>query len=152
MKYNKLIALALLTTSAQQIQLENHGIFDRFVKKMGEKEKAQQEADAIHEANVAKAEAEAARIAAADGLMSDSTPEIEQFARVQPKASAVQSVTQVAKTYRLQQKAAKLVEEEEDRDDFEGFGSITAMAQHKDALVDKTLEDPVFRAQLAAEE
>lgn len=44
------------------------------------------------------------------------------------------------------------MEEEEDRDDFEGFGSITAMAQHKDDLVDKTLEDPAFRAELAAEE
>ena len=52
----------------------------------------------------------------------------------------------------MKQKAAKLVEEEEDRDDFEGFGSITAMAQHKDDLVDKTLEDPAFKAQMQAEE
>lgn len=36
------------------------------------------------------------------------------------------------------------VEEEEDRDDFEGFGSITAMVQNKDKLVEKTLADDSF--------
>ena len=66
MKYNiKVITLAaLLVGSSQSIQLENQGIFDRFVKKMSEKERAEQEAEAVHQANVSKAEAEAARIAA----------------------------------------------------------------------------------------
>jgi len=40
-------------------------------------------------------------------------------------------------------------EEEEDRDDFEGFGSITAMAQNKDKLIEKKLDDPTFKAELA---
>lgn len=31
-----------------------------------------------------------------------------------------------------------------DRDDFEGFGSITAMAQHKDVLVERKLNDSSF--------
>jgi len=31
-----------------------------------------------------------------------------------------------------------------DRDDFEGFGSITAMAQHKDVLVERKLNDSTF--------
>ena len=64
MKYNKLITLALLVSSTQQIQLENQGIFDRFVQKMSEKERAEAEAEAIHQVNVSKAEAEAERIAA----------------------------------------------------------------------------------------
>lgn len=36
-------------------------------------------------------------------------------------------------------------------DDFEGFGSITAMVQNKDKLVDKKLNDPEFNAELKAE-
>jgi len=39
-----------------------------------------------------------------------------------------------------------------DRDDFEGFGSITAMAQHKDVLVERKLNDSAFKAKLEAEE
>lgn len=35
-------------------------------------------------------------------------------------------------------------EDEEPRDDFEGFGSITAMVQNKDKLVEKTLADEQF--------
>ena len=42
--------------------------------------------------------------------------------------------------------------EDEDRDDFEGFGSITAMAQHKDELVDKKMEDPDFKKEVEATE
>ena len=64
MKYNKLITLAVLVSSSQQIQVDNQGIFDRFVKKMSEKERAESEAEAIHQVNVSKAEAEAERIAA----------------------------------------------------------------------------------------
>jgi len=56
---------------------------------MSEKERAESEAEAIHAVNVAKAEAEAERIAVAQGLMTDSTPAIERFARVQPKAPVV---------------------------------------------------------------
>ena len=39
-----------------------------------------------------------------------------------------------------------------DRDDFEGFGSITAMAQHKDVLVERKLNDSSFLAKLEADE
>ena len=42
-------------------------------------------------------------------------------------------------------------EPEEERDDFEGFGSITEMAKNKDKLVEKHLQDPVFKAQIAAQ-
>lgn len=42
--------------------------------------------------------------------------------------------------------------DDEDRDDFEGFGSITAMAQNKEKLVSRTLNDPKFQAQLKAEQ
>jgi hypothetical protein len=35
---------------------------------------------------------------------------------------------------------------EEERDDFEGFGSITELAKNKDALVDKKLKDKEFIA------
>jgi hypothetical protein len=42
------------------------------------------------------------------------------------------------------------MEEEGERDDFEGFGSITAMVQNKDKLIEKTLEDPNFKAQVTS--
>ena len=45
-----------------------------------------------------------------------------------------------------------IIEEDEDRDDFEGFGSITAMAQNKDKLIEKKLNDPDFKAELEAQE
>jgi hypothetical protein len=35
-------------------------------------------------------------------------------------------------------------DDEEPRDDFEGFGSITAMVQNKDKLIEKTIQDPAF--------
>ena len=56
---------------------------------MNEKERAESEADAIHQQNVSKAEAEAARIAAEQGLMSEPSQAIEKFASVQPKAPVV---------------------------------------------------------------
>lgn len=43
-------------------------------------------------------------------------------------------------------------QEEEARDDFEGFGSITELAKNKDALVDKKLKDKEFIAQVESEE
>ena len=42
----------------------------------------------------------------------------------------------------------KMEEDDEPRDDFEGFGSITAMVQNKDKLVEKTLNDIGFQAEL----
>ena len=44
------------------------------------------------------------------------------------------------------------VEQEEDRDDFEGFGSITELAKNKDVLVDQKLKDKEFIAQVESEE
>tara|TARA_B110000305_G_C18991592_1_gene426374 strand:+ start:409 stop:609 length:201 start_codon:yes stop_codon:yes gene_type:complete len=41
-------------------------------------------------------------------------------------------------------KDKKPEEDDEPRDDFEGFGSITAMVQNKDKLVEKTLADDQF--------
>jgi hypothetical protein len=36
-------------------------------------------------------------------------------------------------------------DEDSDRDDFEGFGSITELVKHKDKLVEKTMQDPKFK-------
>ena len=44
--------------------------------------------------------------------------------------------------------ATSAAPEDDDRDDFEGFGSITAMAANKEALVNKKLNDPVFQQQV----
>ena len=46
----------------------------------------------------------------------------------------------------------KPVEDDEPRDDFEGFGSITAMVQNKDKLVEKTLADEEFQADIKRKE
>lgn len=43
-------------------------------------------------------------------------------------------------------------EDDEPRDDFEGFGSITAMVQNKDKLVEKTLADEQFQQDLRQKE
>lgn len=37
---------------------------------------------------------------------------------------------------------------DDDRDDFEGFGSITELAKNKDALIEKKLNDKQFIAQV----
>ena len=37
-------------------------------------------------------------------------------------------------------------------DDFEGFGSITAMVQNKDKLIENKLADPEFKKELADKE
>jgi len=42
-----------------------------------------------------------------------------------------------------------VVEEDEERDDFEGFGSITEMIKNKDKLVERTLNDPTFKQEMA---
>lgn len=41
---------------------------------------------------------------------------------------------------------------EDEGDDFEGFGSLTEMAHHKDDLINKQLNDPQFIAQIKAQE
>ena len=43
-------------------------------------------------------------------------------------------------------------EDDQQADDFEGFGSITEMVKHKDDIVQKQLNDPKFIAQINAEE
>jgi hypothetical protein len=40
-------------------------------------------------------------------------------------------------------------DEDSERDDFEGFGSITELVKHKDKLVEKTMQDPKFKQELA---
>ena len=39
----------------------------------------------------------------------------------------------------------KVEEDDEPRDDFEGFGSITELVKNKDKLIEKTLQDPEFQ-------
>ena len=43
-------------------------------------------------------------------------------------------------------------DDDEALDDFEGYGSISEMAKHKDDMVDKQLHDPKFIAQINAQE
>lgn len=57
----------------------------------------------------------------------------------------------------VQGKAAMKVQKEQEesdepRDDFEGFGSITAMVQNKDKLVEKTMADEEFQNDLKRKE
>lgn len=40
-------------------------------------------------------------------------------------------------------------EEEEERDDFEGFGSLTELVKNKDALIEKEMESPEVKQALA---
>ena len=44
----------------------------------------------------------------------------------------------------VQQEQEKVQDEDEERDDFEGFGSITELVKNKDKLVEKTMNDPKF--------
>lgn len=44
------------------------------------------------------------------------------------------------------------MEDDEPRDDFEGYGSITAMVQNKDKLVEKTMADEQFQADMKKKE
>lgn len=85
----------------------------------------------------------------------DQTP-LKQLAGMKESKKADSSKALMASS--LVQKASgkkeikKPVEDDEPRDDFEGFGSITAMVQNKDKLVEKTLADEQFQADIQKKE
>ena len=168
---SSLIALLALAIGdpqyAKAVKIE--GIFDRFVKKLGEKERMEAEFDVQHVRNEALAEKQAVLISigqvdqntvGAANIDDELSAGIDKLAQVPIKQLAGVNKDKMHKeeskkfAQSLVQKNKKpiIVEEEEDRDDFEGFGSITAMAQHKDQLVEKTMEDPNFKAELAQQE
>ena len=157
--------------------LEQHGIFDRVVSKMQEKETALAEAEALHSINVVKAEKQAALIAQGqvDQSLIKAPPTVDD--EIQQNLAAIdqaplgklagmkekhkqetkelaKSITTASKVSLVQkaEKKAPVVEEEEPRDDFEGFGSITELVKNQDKLVEKTLDDPEFKAEMAAKE
>lgn len=77
---------------------------------------------------------------------------IKQLAGVNKDQKHKEETKKFAQSLVQKNKKPIIEDEEEDRDDFEGFGSITAMAQHKDQLIEKKLEDPEFKAELAQQE
>ena len=139
------------------------GIFDRFVKKFDEKERIEAEFDVQHSKNEALAEKQAALISNGQvdqnvvggtniddelsaGIDKLALVPIKQLAGVNKDQKHKEETKKFAQSLVQKNKKPIIEEEEEDRDDFEGFGSITAMAQHKDQLIEKTMGDPEFKA------
>ena len=129
---------------------------------MDEKERALAEFQVSHSKNLIKAQQQAALIAAgqmnegAEGGMGSIDEEIDANLDKMEKAPLKQLAgMKVDNKKRAAGKQQNLVqqgnknqkkpeEDDEPRDDFEGFGSITAMVQNKDKLVEKTLADEQF--------
>ena len=134
---------------------------------MSEKERALAEMQQQQQLNLVRAQHQAALIAGteagADEEMEstinqlDQTP-LKRLAGMKESKTKQESskilvasslVTKAPSKMKVQQKP---VEDDEPRDDFEGFGSITAMVQNKDKLVEKTLADEQFQADIKKKE
>jgi hypothetical protein len=147
------------------------------VDKLNEKDNALAEMEQIHQENVQKAEEQAALISAGQidprvaGLAGHSidddisanedqissaplgklTGASEKHAvPAAPKSTPAQSLVQT-KTESTKPKKAPVVvvEEDEDRDDFEGFGSLTELVKNKDQLIQKEMDSPEVAQALA---
>ena len=141
-----LLALLSLSISdpsyATAVKVE--GIFDRYMKKIDEKQQLEAEFDVMHMKNEQLAEKQAALIAHGQvdqNVVGGATIDdelnagIDKLASVPIKKLAGESAEKKHKEETkkiaqslVQKKLPPPVEVDEDRDDFEGFGSITAMA------------------------
>lgn len=133
---------------------------------MSEKERALAEMQQQQQLNLVRAQHQAALIASDGGANADEEMEstinqldqtpLKQLAGMKEQKRKQESnkvlVASSLVTKAPSKKVQKPVEDDEPRDDFEGFGSITAMVQNKDKLVEKTLADEEFQADIKRKE